>query len=85
MDYVLLMAGTITHAQRMSSTLGKLGISNRIFRPPAGLTDKGCSYAVGVAAGRFETAMERLQETGLLPVKVFYSAGDGAYREIVMR
>ena len=85
MPYYLLLSRSITHAQRMSSALGKIGILTRIFRPPVGLSDKGCSYAVSVAASEIESAIDRLRETGLLPVKVFYSAGDGAYREIGMR
>ncbi|MBR2133066.1 MAG: hypothetical protein IJ955_11140, partial [Oscillospiraceae bacterium] len=30
----------------MSLTLERVGISGRIFPPPIGLTEKGCSYAL---------------------------------------
>ena len=66
----------------MSYDLSNAGITNRIIRPPVGLTDKGCAYAVRVSAQNVGTALDRLQETKLMPVRVFYAADDGAYREI---
>ena len=45
MSYYLLLSRSITHAQRMSRVLERAGITARFFRPPMGLTDRGCSYA----------------------------------------
>ena len=77
-----MLSRSITHAQRMSLVLERVGISGRIFRPPVGLTEKGCSYALRVAAPYFETAIKRLRATELLPVRVFFTTGDGVYQEV---
>ena len=42
MPYYLLLSRSITHAQRMSRTLERAGITARFFRPPMGLTGPGC-------------------------------------------
>lgn len=67
----------------MSGALERAGISARVLRPPAGLSDRGCGYAVRVAAPYFSGAMERLRFSGLLPERIFYSAGSGAYSEVM--
>lgn len=85
MPYYLLLSRSITHAQRMSNALRTIGIDARVFRPPVGLTDKGCGYAVRVTESRFIPAMKKLRAAELLPVRVFYTIGDGAYREINAR
>lgn len=84
MPYYLLLSRSITHAQRMSAALERAGITARFFRPPMGLTDRGCSYAVKIAPGRIEQALARLRTQGLMPMRAFYVGGDGAPREITM-
>lgn len=66
----------------MSYDLSGVGITNRIIRPPAGLTDKGCAYAIKLSAKNIGAALDRLQNRKLMPVRVFYAADDGAYREV---
>lgn len=82
MPYYLLLSRSITHAQRMSRTLERAGITARFYRPPMGLTDRGCSYAVRIGEGLLPAAMERLREAGLPPMRVFYAGGDGTYSEV---
>ena len=82
MPYSLLLSRSITHAQRMSYELSEAGITNRIIRPPVGLTDKGCAYAIRLSAKNIGAALDRLQDRKLMPVRVFYAADDGAYREV---
>lgn len=82
LPYYLLLSRSITHAQRMSGALEKAGVSAKFFRPPMGLTDRGCSYAVKVAAPHMSLAMERLRAEGLLPMRIFYFSGDGAFSEV---
>ena len=84
MPHYLLLCRSITYAQRMSGVLERAGISARILRPPVGLTDRGWGYAVRVAAPYFSMAMERLRSGGPLPERVFYSAGSGAYSEVML-
>ena len=85
MQNYLLLCRSITHAQRMSSALERIGVRGRIFRPPVGLTDRGCSYAVGIGTRYLETAMRQLRAEQLLPERIFYGVGDGTYREIMPR
>ena len=68
MPYYLLLSRSITHAQRMSSTLEKAGITARFFRPPMGLTDRGCSYAVRIGAPYLQAALARLRANGMRPI-----------------
>ena len=84
MPYYLLLSRSITHAQRMSRVLERSGITARFFRPPMGLTDRGCSYAVRVGEGALQAALERLRAEGLLPTRVFEALDDGTFREITM-
>ena len=82
MPYYLLLSRSITHAQRMSRVLERAGITARFFRPPLGLTDRGCSYAVRIGEGALSPALEHLRAEGLLPMRVFYAERDGAFSEI---
>lgn len=82
MTYYLLLSRSITHAQRMSRTLERAGITARFFRPPMGLTDRGCSYAVRISEGALPTAIRRLREAGLSPMRIFHAEHDGTLSEI---
>ena len=81
MSYYLLLSRSITHAQRMSRVLERAGITARFFRPPMGLTDRGCSYAVRIGEGSLPAAIERLRSEGLVPMRVFYAESDGSFSE----
>lgn len=81
MAYYLLLSRSITHAQRMSGILEQAGISAGVFRPPLGLSDRGCGYAVRVGESRFQLALARLQQHDLLPVRIMLYK-DGAYSEV---
>lgn len=85
MPYYLLLSRSITHAQRMNAGLEQMGLYSSIVRPPVGLTDMGCSYAIRVSASNFPVAIEHLRILQLLPARVFYAVGDGAFREIMPR
>ena len=84
MTYYLLLSRSITHAQRMSRILERGGITARFFRPPMGLTDRGCSYAVRIGEGSLPAAMQRLREAGLAPMRIFHAGRDGTFSEINM-
>ena len=71
MPYYLLLSRSITHAQRMSRVLAA-----------AGITARGCSYAVRIGEGALSPALEHLRAEGLLPMRVFYAERDGAFSEI---
>ena len=84
MSYYLLLSRSITHAQRMSRTLERVGITARFFRPPMGLTDRGCSYAVRIGEGNLPAAMNQLRNEGLAPMRVFRADADGSFSEITI-
>lgn len=84
LPYYLLLSRSITHAQRMSRILERAGITARFFRPPMGLTDRGCSYAVRVNAESLNAAMEQLRAEGLLPMRVFRAETDGTFSEMTI-
>lgn len=85
MQNYLLLCRSITHAQRMSMALERVGVRGRITRPPVGLTAKGCAYAVVVGALHYERAMRELTAAQILPERVLYAPEDGVYREIFLR
>ena len=85
MQKYILLCRSITHAQRLQETLERIGVRCRIERPPIGLSEKGCSYAVSVKPADIMAAMQHLREVRFLPERVFYSSGDGSYREILPR
>ena len=84
LPYYLLLCRSITHAQRMSTLLERSGISAPYYRAPSGLTDRGCSYAVRVGTNPYQMAVQILKAGGLPPMRAFYSAGDGAHREVTI-
>ena len=43
MEYDLILARSVTYAQRMQSVLNRIGIRSQIFRAPRDLTDLGCA------------------------------------------
>ena len=46
MDYYLILARSVTYAQRMQRALERVGLRCQIYRAPRELTDLGCAYAV---------------------------------------
>ncbi len=82
MEYYLLIARSVTHAQQMARTLEQCGVHAGILRTPAGLTQSGCAYAVRIRKPQEERARNCLQQAQLLPKSVF-AREDGCYREVV--
>lgn len=81
MEYYLILARSVTYAQRMQRTLGRAGIRSQIFRAPRDLTDLGCAYAVRVAVNDLSKALIALHRESLDPIQVFLFQS-GAYREV---
>ena len=48
MNHYLIVCRSVTQAQRAGYLLSAAGITNRIFRSPVGLTERGCSYSVRI-------------------------------------
>ena len=81
MEHYLLIARSVTYAQRMQRTLARAGIRCRIFRAPRDLTDRGCAYAVRIAPGDLVAAEKSLHYGALDPVQIF-GFQQGKYREV---
>lgn len=81
MDYDLIIARSVTHAQRMLQILQRNGLNGTMLRSPVELTDRGCSYAVRIQTELRETARETLRGAGLTPLRWFTRENAG-FREV---
>ena len=81
MEYVIIIARSVTQAQRMMRKLEDCGIWAKIFRAPVGLTEFGCSYAVKIRREKLWQAMDCLHRSGLTPLSVHEKTESG-YREV---
>ena len=70
MDHYLIVCRSVTQAQRAGRLLTSIGITNQVFRSPAGLTERGCSYSVRIRASALDSAMSLLKARQINPVKV---------------
>ena len=82
MELVLLMAGSITHAQRMAAVLENRGIRAMIARAPAGVDPRGCGYGVKVRLAHLERAEDILRHAGIRVRGVYEKEGE-QWREVV--
>ena len=73
MEHYLIIARSVTYAQRMQRTLARAGLRSRVFRAPRDLTDLGCAYAVRIAEGDLPAALKALHRESLDPVQIFLS------------
>ena len=81
MEHYLILARSITYAQRMQSALLRAGIRCQIFRAPRELTNLGCAYTVRVLPADLTSSNMILQREGLRPVQIFFYQ-HGGYREV---
>ena len=82
-EHYLILARSVTYAQRMESLLTKAGIRCQIFRAPRDLSDFGCAYVLKIMPENVLAALHILRNHTLEPVKVF-QVQDHAYREVVL-
>ena len=82
MENYLIIARSVTYAQRMQRALARSGIRSRIFRAPRDLTDRGCAYAVQIQAADLSRALTALHRASLDPVQIFMTQQKGLYREV---
>lgn len=81
MEHYLIVARSVTYAQRMQMTLSRAGIRCQIFRAPRDLTDMGCAYTVQIQAADLAAALRVLRGASLDPVQIFLEQ-KGFYREV---
>ena len=80
MEHDLIIARSVTYAQRMQRALSRRGIRCRVFRAPRDLTQRGCAYALQLPAGSLNAALTALHRESLDPAGIFLYR-NGAYRE----
>lgn len=83
MEYCLMIARSVTYAQRMQSVMVSNGIRCQIFRAPKELTDRGCAYAVRIPENQMTPALMALNRAQLTPMKIYLTRNNG-YREAVV-
>ena len=81
MEHYIILARSVTYAQRMQKSLSRAGVRCQIFRPPRDLTDLGCAYAVRVAVSVWPEVLTALHRDGLNPVQIFLYQ-QGQYQEV---
>ena len=80
MDHDLILARSVTYAQRMQKALDRAGIASRVYRAPRDLTNLGCAYALRVAPRDAPDALSVLRRENLNPVQIF-AYRRGRYQE----
>lgn len=81
MEHYLIIARSVTYAQRMQMALERAGIRSQIFRAPRELTTLGCAYAVQIQEQDLPQALPVLHRAFLDPVQI-YVTQRGVYREV---
>lgn len=71
METYVLLARSITYGQRMQHLLQRNGIRSKVYRAPRDINESGCGYGVEVAAEGFYCALSLLQQSGLIPSRVY--------------
>ena len=80
-EHYIILARSVTYAQRMQRSLSRAGVRCQIFRPPRDLTDLGCAYAVRISVSALPEALTALHKDGLDPVQIFLYQ-QGRYQEV---
>lgn len=80
MEHYLIIARSITQAQRIEATLERVGIHAQIFRASGELTNLGCAYAVQIPEASLSAALNAMHQAKLNPIKIYLSGANG-YRE----
>lgn len=81
MEHYLILARSVTYAQRMQRALDRAGIPSRVYRAPRDLTNLGCAYALRLAPKDLREALLTLHREHLNPVQIFLYQR-GAYQEV---
>ena len=79
--HYLIIARSITHAQRIEQLLLRAGVHCCVFRAPMEVAGRGCAYAVRIGASSLQRALTVIHGAGLSPVSVFMSTKNGYQEE----
>ena len=76
MEHYLLIARSITQAQRMERVLQSSGYRCRYFRAPTELSESGCSYAVTTDSEGLSEIDAILSSAHLQPLQAYRRSGE---------
>ena len=80
MEYYLIIARSVTYAQRIERVLSRAGIQALVFRAPLELTKgEGCAYAVRLTPDALPIARRLLWENGLRQIRLLKSDASGIW------
>jgi len=80
MEYYLIIARSVTYAQRIERVLSRAGIPVLVFRAPLELTKgEGCAYAVRLSPASLPAAQKILEENGLRQIRLLKSDASGIW------
>lgn len=71
MEHYLLIARSITQAQRMERLLQNSGYRCRYFRAPTALSESGCNYAVAADSKSLSEINFILNSADLQPLQIY--------------
>jgi len=77
----LILARSVTYAQRMQHVLERFGMHCRIARAPRDLTEFGCAYILEIAGEDLPQAVAAIRREGFAPVRIFWHQNDN-YQEV---
>lgn len=80
MEYYLMIARSVTYAQRIERVLNRSGIRSLVFRAPLELTKgEGCAYAVRFSPEALPAVRSLLTQNGLINVRLLKSDSSGIW------
>ena len=79
----IILFRTLTKAQRAVYMLRAAGIPSTVVKAPPETTDRGCTYAAGIARRSLYNALAMLDEKHVEHGRAFTRDEDGIYRETV--
>ena len=80
MEYYLIIARSVTYAQRIEHVLNRAGIRSLVFRAPLEVTKgEGCAYAVRLTSDALPAALELLRKNNLQNVRLVRSDPSGIW------
>ena len=83
MDYYLFAARSVPHAQRMARLLSDAGISAKIHRAGAEITERGCGYTLEISRRSYARALEACRAGGVQPMRILFVSG-GTKQEVTL-
>ena len=84
LEQYLMIARSVTHAQRIERELRRIGLRVGVFHAPLELTaGRGCAYALTVEPAAIRPAMKAINGMNLRPAAIYFQ-DEAGYREVAL-